>query len=57
MSDLETAANIARIYLCNKYLLISPLFQLHVFLFIHDVAHKKGSTQYSVLYYNLLGQL
>lgn len=57
MSDRETAANMARIYLCNKYLLISPLFQLHVFLFIHGVAHKKGSTKYSVLYYNLLGQL
>lgn len=56
MSDLETAANIARIYLCNKYLLIGPLFQLHVFLFIHDVAHKKGSTEYTVPCY-LLGQL
>lgn len=56
MSDLETAANIVRIYMCNKYLLISSIFQLHVFLFIHYVAHKKGSTEYSVLYY-LLGQL
>lgn len=51
MSDLETAANTARIYLCNKYLLTSPLFQLHVFLWIHDVAHKKvaQNTVFSII--------
>lgn len=41
MSDLETAANIARIYLCNKHLLMSSPLQLYVFLFIHHVARKK----------------